>query len=130
MFNKVHHIAIICSDYEVSKKFYTEVLGLHIIREVYREERQSYKLDLALNGEYIIELFSFSNPPKRVSQPEAVGLRHLAFEVEALETVIAHLSKYQIVAEPIRTDEFTGKRFTFISDPDALPIEFYENTNQ
>jgi glyoxylase I family protein len=129
MFNKVHHIAIICSDYEVSKKFYTEVLGLHIIREVYREERQSYKLDLALNGEYIIELFSFSNPPKRVSQPEAVGLRHLAFEVEALETVIAHLSKYQIVAEPIRTDEFTGKRFTFISDPDALPIEFYENTN-
>jgi glyoxylase I family protein len=130
MFNKVHHIAIICSDYEVSKKFYTEVLGLHIIREVYREERQSFKLDLALNGEYIIELFSFSNPPKRVSQPEAVGLRHLAFEVEALETVIAHLSKYQIVAEPIRTDEFTGKRFTFISDPDALPIEFYENTNQ
>ena len=129
MFNKVHHIAIICSDYEVSKKFYTEVLGLHIIREVYREERQSYKLDLALNGEYIIELFSFSNPPKRVSQPEAVGLRHLAFEVEALETVIAHLSKYQIGAEPIRTDEFTGKRFTFISDPDALPIEFYENTN-
>lgn len=130
MFNKVHHIAIICSDYEVSKKFYTEVLGLHIIREVYREERKSFKLDLALNGEYIIELFSFSNPPKRVSQPEAVGLRHLAFEVEALETVIAHLSKYQIVAEPIRTDEFTGKRFTFISDPDALPIEFYENTNQ
>ena len=130
MFNKMHHIAIICSDYEVSKKFYTEVLGLHIIREVYREERKSFKLDLALNGEYIIELFSFSNPPKRVSQPEAVGLRHLAFEVEALETVIAHLSKYQIVAEPIRTDEFTGKRFTFISDPDALPIEFYENTNQ
>lgn len=130
MFNKVHHIAIICSDYEVSKKFYTEVLGLNIIREVYREERKSFKLDLALNGEYIIELFSFSNPPKRVSQPEAVGLRHLAFEVEALETVIAHLSKYQIVAEPIRTDEFTGKRFTFISDPDALPIEFYENTNQ
>lgn len=126
----MHHIAIICSDYEVSKKFYTEVLGLHIIREVYREERKSFKLDLALNGEYIIELFSFSNPPKRVSQPEAVGLRHLAFEVEALETVIAHLSKYQIVAEPIRTDEFTGKRFTFISDPDALPIEFYENTNQ
>lgn len=130
MFNKVHHVAIICSDYEVSKKFYTEVLGLHIVREVYREERQSFKLDLALNGEYVIELFSFPNPPKRVSQPEAVGLRHLAFEVDALETVITHLSKYHIVAEPIRTDEFTGKRFTFISDPDALPIEFYENTNQ
>lgn len=126
MLNKVHHIAIICSDYEVSKKFYVEILGLQIIREVYREERQSYKLDLALNGQYIIELFSFPNPPQRISQPEATGLRHLAFEVDDVEAIVAHLTQYNILAEPIRTDEYTGKRFTFIRDPDALPIEFYE----
>lgn len=126
MLNKVHHIAIICSDYQKSKNFYTEVLGLSIIREVYRENRQSYKLDLALNGTYVIELFSFPDPPQRVSRPEAAGLRHLAFEVEDLEKVIAHLEKFQIKAEPIRIDEFTEKRFTFIADPDNLPIEFYE----
>ena len=126
MLNKVHHIAIICSDYELSKKFYTEILGLQIMQEVYREERQSFKLDLSLNGHYTIELFSFPNPPKRVTNPEATGLRHLAFEVDTIETVIKHLEKNQIIAEPIRTDEFTGKRFTFISDPDDLPIEFYE----
>ena len=127
MLNKVHHIAIICSDYETSKKFYVDILGLKIIREVYREERQSFKLDLSLNGHYIIELFSFPNPPKRVSQPEATGLRHLAFEVDDVEAVIAHLQKYNVMAEPVRIDEFTGKKFTFISDPDDLPIEFYEN---
>lgn len=126
MLNKVHHIAIICSDYEVSKKFYVDILGLQIIREVYREERQSFKLDLALNGHYIIELFSFPNPPKRVSRPEATGLRHLAFEVDDVAGVVRHLAQNNIIAEPIRTDEFTGKRFTFISDPDDLPIEFYE----
>jgi glyoxylase I family protein len=126
MINKVHHIAIICSDYQKSKKFYTEVLGLDIIREVYRENRQSYKLDLELNGTYIIELFSFPNPPQRVSRPEATGLRHLAFEVNDLEKVIAHLEKFKIEVEPIRIDEFTDKRFTFIADPDNLPIEFYE----
>ncbi|WP_291103123.1 MULTISPECIES: VOC family protein [unclassified Flavobacterium] len=126
MINKVHHIAIICSDYQKSKKFYTEVLGLAIIREVYRENRQSYKLDLELNGTYVIELFSFPDPPQRVSRPEAMGLRHLAFEVDDLETVIAHLEKFEIEAEPIRIDEFTEKRFTFIADPDNLPIEFYE----
>lgn len=126
MLNKVHHIAIICSDYEVSKTFYTDVLGLTIIREVYRAERQSYKLDLALNGNYIIELFSFPDPAKRPSRPEAMGLRHLAFEVDDLDLVVSVLNTKGVEAEAIRIDEFTDKRFTFISDPDQLPIEFYE----
>ena len=126
MLQSIHHIAIICSDYERSKYFYTTVLKLEIIREVYREERQSYKLDLALNGQYIIELFSFLSPPLRPSRPEASGLRHLAFSVNNLENVIATLEKLGVVAEPIRTDEYTGKRFTFIADPDDLPIELYE----
>lgn len=124
--NSIHHIAIICSDYEVSKQFYTEILGLVIIREVYRKDRDSYKLDLALNGNYVIELFSFPNPPKRVSRPEAAGLRHLAFEVNDLEESIKELNTNNIQTEPIRTDEFTGKRFTFFSDPDGLPLELYE----
>ena len=124
--NKVHHIAILCSDYEKSKTFYTEILGLTIIREIYREERQSYKLDLALNGTYIVELFSFPNPPKRPSRPEAVGLRHLAFEVGNLDETVAFLNLKNIDSEPIRIDETTEKRFTFIADPDFLPIEFYE----
>jgi len=122
----VHHIAIICSDYEVSKRFYTEVLGLEIIREVYRAERDSYKLDLALGGLYVIELFSFPNPALRPSRPEAAGLRHLAFEVEDLDEVVAELGENGVEAESIRVDEFTGKRFTFIADPDGLPLEFYE----
>ena len=122
----IHHFAIICSDYEISKQFYTEILGLEIIREVYREERDSYKLDLALNGNYVIELFSFPHPPKRISQPEATGLRHLAFQVENLDNCIAELNSKNIKTEPIRTDEFTGKRFTFFSDPDGLPLELYE----
>lgn len=124
--NKVHHIAILCSDYQKSKTFYTEVLGLTIIREIYREERQSYKLDLALNGTYIVELFSFPNPPKRPSRPEAVGLRHLAFEVINLDETVAFLNSKKVESEPIRIDETTEKRFTFIADPDELPIEFYE----
>lgn len=124
--NKVHHIAILCSDYQKSKIFYTEILGLTIIREIYREERQSYKLDLALNGIYIVELFSFPNPPKRPSRPEAVGLRHLAFEVTNLEEIIDFLNSKKIESESIRIDETTQKRFTFIADPDLLPIEFYE----
>ncbi|MEM0578543.1 SMU1112c/YaeR family gloxylase I-like metalloprotein [Flavobacterium polysaccharolyticum] len=126
MLTRVHHIAIICSNYEKSKRFYVEVLGLEIIREIYREERASYKLDLALNGDYIIELFSFPNPPSRPSRPEATGLRHLAFEVDDLDRIVAHLEKNQIEMEAIRTDEFTNKRFLFIADPDQLPIEFYE----
>ena len=124
--NKVHHIAIICSDYDKSKLFYTEILGLTIIREVYREERQSYKLDLALNGNYIIELFSFPNPPERTSRPEAAGLRHLAFEVSDLDQTVSFLVSKDVACEAIRVDEFTDKRFTFIADPDDLPIEFYE----
>lgn len=126
MLRKVHHIAIICSDYEKSKKFYTEVLGLEIIREEYRKERDSYKLDLALNGEYVVELFSFPTPPKRLSRPEATGLRHLAFEVENIEEVIQKLNQKGIETEPVRIDEYTGKRFTFFFDPDNLPIELYE----
>lgn len=124
--NKVHHIAIICSDYELSKTFYTEILGLEIISELYRKERQSYKLDLALNGEYVVELFSFPNPPKRASHPEAAGLRHLAFEVDDLKLIVEQLKLKNSIAEPVRIDEITGKQFTFITDPDGLPIEFYE----
>lgn len=124
--NKIHHIAIICSDYAVSKRFYTEVLGLTIIQEVYRAERKSYKLDLYVGGQYQIELFSFPNPPKRTSRPEAAGLRHLAFEVDNIEVAILQLSDHKVVTEPIRIDEHTGKRFTFFADPDGLPIEFYE----
>jgi len=124
--NKVHHIAVICSDYQKSKIFYTDVLGLTTIREIYREDRQSYKLDLALNGIYTIELFSFPHPAQRTSRPEATGLRHLAFEVNDLEQTVLFLSSKKIAAESIRIDETTNKRFTFISDPDDLPIEFYE----
>ncbi len=126
MLSRIHHIAIICSDYALSKHFYTEILGLQIIREVYREERSSWKLDLALNGTYMIELFSFPAPPPRPSQPEARGLRHLAFEVTDLAEAILALNKKGIECEPIRVDEFTGKRFCFLSDPDGLPIELYE----
>lgn len=126
MLKKIHHIAIICSNYEKSKHFYTKILGFEITQEVYREERQSYKLDLTLNGNYCIELFSFPNPPERISRPEACGLRHLAFEVDDIESAIENLSKYNIKTEPIRIDEFTQKRFTFFEDPDQLPIELYE----
>jgi glyoxylase I family protein len=122
--NKVHHIAIICKDYSVSKKFYTEVLGFTIEQEIYRKERDSYKLDLSLNGQYVIELFSFPNPPSRPSRPEATGLRHIAFEVDDIEATVAELNKHKVAVEPIRIDEFTGKKFTFIADD--LPIEFYE----
>lgn len=123
---KIHHIAIICSDYEKSKAFYTEVLGFKILREVYRAERQSYKLDLMVGNNYAIELFSFPNPPKRSSQPEACGLRHLAFEVENVECTRQELINKGIVCEEIRIDEFTDKKFFFTQDPDALPLEFYE----
>ena len=123
--NKIHHIAIIASNYEVSKKFYTEILGLQVIREVYRKERDSYKLDLKL-GDSEIELFSFPNAPVRPSYPEARGLRHLAFEVDNIDEAIAELNIHGIECEPIRIDEFTGKRFTFFEDPDKLPLELYE----
>jgi glyoxylase I family protein len=122
----IHHIAIICSDYQRSKKFYTEVLGLSVTAEHYREERKSWKLDLSLNGRYIIELFSFPHPPQRISQPEASGLRHLAFEVTNLDLAVNELNQKGVTTEPIRIDEYTGKRFTFFTDPDHLPLEFYE----
>lgn len=124
--SQIHHIAIICSDYEKSKYFYTQILGLTILSEVYREERESYKLDLALNGKYVIELFSFPNPPKRVSRPEAAGMRHLAFSVGNLEASALELTEKGVVCEEIRVDEYTGKRFTFFADPDGLPLELYE----
>lgn len=123
---KIHHTAIICADYAASKKFYTEVLGLTIVAEHYREERDSYKLDLALNGDYVIELFSFPAPPPRPSRPEAAGLRHMAFQVSDIDAAIAWLSQNNIATEPIRVDEFTNCRFTFFEDPDGLPLEFYE----
>jgi len=122
----IHHIAIICSDYQVSKKFYTDILGLNIIREVYREERKSYKLDLAIGDLYVIELFSFPDPPKRPSRPEACGLRHLAFAVEDINSKREELIKKRLVCEDIRVDEFTGKEFFFTQDPDQLPLEFYQ----
>ena len=123
---KIHHIAIICSDYQVSKKFYTEILGLQILREVYRAERDSYKLDLGVGEHYVIELFSFPNPPPRPSRPESCGLRHLAFSVENVEEKRDELMKIGLVCEEIRVDEFTDRKFFFTQDPDALPLEFYE----
>lgn len=123
---KIHHIAIICSDYQKSKQFYTEVLGFEIMQEVYRKERDSYKLDLALQNNYCIELFSFPNPPKRVSRPEASGLRHIAFAVENIENEVEKLKQLNISVEEIRVDEYTQKKFTFFEDPDGLPIELYE----
>lgn len=124
---RVHHLAIICSDYTLSKYFYTEILGLKVLQEVYRAERDSYKLDLAVNGEYQIELFSFPEPPDRLSRPEATGLRHIAFEVNDLSSSVAELNKKGITTEAIRVDEFSGKRFVFFTDPDGLPIELYES---
>jgi len=126
MLHAVHHVAIICSNYEVSKKFYTEILGFTIAAEYYRKERKSWKLDLMLDDHYVLELFSFPDSPKRVSHPEACGLRHLAFAVIDIEKTIAALAKKNVITEPIRMDEFTGKRFTFFSDPDGLPLELYE----
>lgn len=123
---RLHHVAIICSDYEQSKYFYTTILGFEILNELYRKDRDSHKLDLALNGQYLIELFSFPNPPQRQTQPESTGLRHISFEVNELEQAIAYLKTKSIVTEPIRIDELTNKKFTFFKDPDNLPIEIYE----
>jgi len=123
---RTHHVAIICSDYERSKAFYTKVLGLEIVREVNRAERRSHKLDLQLADGTQIELFSFPEPPKRPSYPEACGLRHLAFEVANLDDATEDLKAHGVVVEPVRVDEFTGKRFTFFADPDGLPLELYE----
>ncbi len=122
----LHHVAVICSDYAVSKRFYTEVLGLRVVSEFYRAERDSWKLDLEVPGGVQIELFSFPGAPARLSYPEARGLRHLAFRVRDLERDVAGLIERGIAVENIRTDELTGKRFTFFADPDGLPVELYE----
>ena len=120
------HVAVICSDYERSKRFYTEVLGLEVVNEVYREARRSYKLDLRLPDGTQVELFSFPDPPPRPSYPEACGLRHLAFAVADLDAAVTHLRQHCVAVEPVRVDEYTGKRFTFFADPDGLPVELYE----
>ncbi|UJR53467.1 VOC family protein [Dickeya zeae] len=122
----IHHIAIIASDYERSKRFYCNVLGFTLQQEVYRAARDSWKGDLALNDRYLIELFSFPSPPARVSRPEACGLRHLAFAVDDIEQAVIALHVAGVDCEPVRTDEYTGRRFTFFADPDGLPLELYE----
>lgn len=126
-FSGLHHVAIIASDYPRSKHFYTQVLGLPVIAEVYREARNSWKLDLRLVEGAQIELFSFPSPPPRVSRPEACGLRHLALRVPDMDVAVAHLRQHGVEVEAIRIDEYTGKRFTFFADPDGLPLELYED---
>ena len=126
MLLRIHHTALICGDYARSRRFYTEVLGLRIVAENFREARRSWKLDLALSDGGQVELFSFPDAPRRPSHPEARGLRHLAFAVADLDAAIAHLATHGVVVEPMRTDEYTGRRFTFFADPDELPLELYE----
>ena len=128
--NAIHHVAIICSNYQASKRFYTELLGLKVLAENYRAARDSWKLDLALPNGNQIELFSFANPPPRPSQPEAQGLRHLAFAVNDVSAWTAHLQAQGIAVEAIRTDEYTSQRFVFFADPDGLPLELYEVATQ
>jgi len=126
--NGIHHVAIICSDYEKSKDFYTRILGFKIVAENYRADRDSFKLDLALANGTKIELFSFPGAPKRPSFPEAQGLRHLAFNVENVAVVSQYLANLGVEVEPIRVDEYTDKKFTFFSDPDGLPLELYQQS--
>lgn len=127
MLKRIHHAAIICSDYARSRHFYTGVLGLSVVAENYREARQSFKLDLRLPDGSQVELFSFPQAPERPSYPEARGLRHLAFAVDDVEECKAHLERQGVAVEPVRIDEYTGKRFTFFADPDGLPLELYED---
>lgn len=124
--NRIHHIAILTDDYEKSKAFYTKVLGFEILKETYREARQSYKLDLAINGIYQIELFSFSEYKERNSFPESKGLRHLAFEVDDVDAVVVELRSKDVDVQDVRIDELTGKRFAFFYDPNGQPLEMYE----
>lgn len=126
MLKNIHHVALIASDYQHSLHFYTQILGLELLQEIFREDRQSWKADLGLNGVYLLELFTFPNAPSRPSYPEATGLRHLAFSVQNLETTIANLEFHGVECEPIRLDPYTKKRFIFLEDPDKLPIELYE----
>ena len=124
--NRVHHIAIICSDYERSLEFYKNVMGFTVLAEHYREESKGFKTDLALGNEYVIELFSFPSPPARLTHPEAVGLRHLAFEVDDIDKEAKELERLGIEHEPIRIDGYTNRRFMFFQDPDGQPLELYE----
>jgi glyoxylase I family protein len=124
--NSIHHVALICSNYEASKKFYVDILKFSIITETYRRDRDSYKLDLKVSDRDTIELFSFPSPPSRPSKPEACGLRHLAFEVDNIEENVDYLIFHGVAVEPVRIDEITGKKFTFFKDPDDLPLEIYE----
>lgn len=122
----LHHIAVICSNYPISRRFYVEILRLRVVRETFRAERDSHKCDIALPDGSQIELFSFPSPPPRPSYPEACGLRHPAFAVHGLDAEVARLSALGIAVEPIRLDEATGCRYTFFADPDGLPLEMYE----
>ena len=122
----IHHVAIIVSDYTVSKDFYVNKLGFEVIRENYRSDKKDWKLDLRINESTELEIFAPENPPKRPSYPEACGLRHLAFCVENIEAVVAELESLGIKCEPLRTDTFTGKKMTFFEDPDGLPLELHE----
>ena len=126
MFNHIHHVAIICSDYLKSKHFYVEILGFKVVRETYRRDRGSFKLDLQVGDQFRLELFSFPNSPSRVSSPEACGLRHIAFEVEDVQNIVRELRGRGVDVEPVRIDDTTNKHFTFFRDPDELPIEIYE----
>jgi len=126
MFNGIHHVAIICSDYPRSKRFYVEILSFKIVREAYREDRRSFKLDLQVGDQYQLELFSFPSSPARLSSPEACGLRHISFEVEDVQETVRKLQSQGVDPEPVRIDEITNKSFTFFRDPDDLPIEVYE----
>lgn len=128
MLKGIHHVAIICSDYARSKHFYTQILKLTVINETYRKQCQSYKLDLRLPDDSQLELFSFPDAPARPSYPEAQGLRHLAFVVEDIHSVVADLEAQGVEVEAIRIDELTGKAFTFFSDPDGLPLELYSQS--
>jgi glyoxylase I family protein len=125
-FQRIHHLAVICSDYQRSKRFYTEVLELQVLREVNRESRRSYRLELSTRAGQFIELFSFPDPPRRPSEPEACGLRHLCFQVDDLDEAVGRLRAHDVIAEPIRIDPETGNRYTFFRDPDNLPIELLE----
>lgn len=126
MLKGIHHVAIICSDYQKSKDFYVGILGLNVLAENYRAERKSFKLDLELPDGSKVELFSFLSAPQRPSYPEAQGLRHLAFAVDDIEQVTEQLKRHGVTMEAIRIDEYTGKKFTFFSDPDGLPLELYQ----
>jgi glyoxylase I family protein len=125
-FSAIHHVAIIVSDYEASREFYVERLGFEVVRENWRPEKRDWKLDLRVNPTTELEIFAPENPPERPSYPEACGLRHLAFRVGDIDAAVAELAERGIECEPVRTDDFTGERMTFFSDPDGLPLELHE----